>query len=66
MDFNIVKIGGFIVLVLVYLTVKKLFKRFADFTENIGKLTNTEEMEIEIEKLNTKIITLEQQINNKP
>ena len=63
MDFNIFKIGGFIVLILVYLTVRKLFKKFADFTENIGNSANNEE---ELKRLETKIITLEQQINKKP
>lgn len=63
MDFNIVKIGGFIVLILVYLVVRKFFKKIADFTENIGK---SAEHEDELRKLNTKIAVLEQQINNKP
>ncbi len=63
MDFNIYKIGAFIVLILVYLTVRKLFKKFADFTENIGKSAWNEE---EIKRLQTKIITLEKKINNKP
>ena len=62
MDFNIVKIGGFIVLILVYLAVRKLFKKFADFTESIGNSVDNEE---ELKRLNTKIITLEQKINNK-
>ncbi|WP_449389122.1 hypothetical protein [Chryseobacterium lineare] len=62
MDFNIVKIGTFVVLIAVYLIVRKLFKKFADFTEKIGQSTNQEE---EIKQLNTKIISLEKQINNK-
>ncbi|GAA4166947.1 hypothetical protein GCM10022217_41460 [Chryseobacterium ginsenosidimutans] len=63
MDFNIVKIIGFISLILVYLIVRKLFKKFADFTENIGKSANNEE---ELKRLKTKIITLEQKVNNIP
>lgn len=43
MDFNIVKIGAFIALVIVYLTVRKLLKNFADFTENIGNSSHNEE-----------------------
>lgn len=63
MDVNIFKIAAFIVLVLVYIAVRKLFKKLADFTERIGKSADHEE---EIKRLNTKIITLEQEINNKP
>lgn len=63
MDFNIYKIGAFIVLILVYLTVRKLLKKLADFTEKIGNSAHNEE---EIKRLETKIITLEQKLNNKP
>jgi|UPI000646A7F1 hypothetical protein len=63
MDFNIVKIIGFIALILVYFVVRKIFKKFADFTESIGKSANNEE---ELNRLKTKIITLEQKVNNKP
>ncbi len=62
MDFNIVKIGGFIVLILVYLVVRKFFKNVADLTENIGESAYNED---ELKRLNTKIAALEQQINNK-
>lgn len=62
MEINIVKIGAFIVLIAVYLIVRKLFKKFADFTENIGQSMDQEE---EIKQLNTKIISLEKQINSK-
>lgn len=62
MDFNIVKIGAFIILVLIYLLVRKFFKNVADFTENIGKSNDNEK---QLERLNTKIINLEQKINNK-
>ncbi|WP_027387568.1 hypothetical protein [Chryseobacterium gregarium] len=62
MDFNIVKIGGFIVLILVYLVVRKFFKNVADLTENIGESADNED---ELKRLNTKIAVLEQQINNK-
>ncbi|WP_042723034.1 hypothetical protein [Flavobacterium sp. B17] len=62
MDFNIVKIGGFIVLILLYIMIRKLFSKFADLTEKIGQSTNQEE---EIKQLNSKIISLEKQINNK-
>lgn len=62
MDFNIVKIGGFIVLILVYLVVRKFFKNVADLTENIGESADNED---ELKRLNTKIAALEQQINNK-
>jgi len=62
MDFNIVKIGGFIVLILLYIMIRKLFSKFADLTEKIGQSTNQEE---EIKQLNSKIIGLEKQINNK-
>ncbi|NML58636.1 hypothetical protein [Chryseobacterium cheonjiense] len=64
MDFNIVKIGGFIVLILSYVVLRKAFSKFADFTERIGKpYEQAEEMQEEINRLNTKIINLEQQIN---
>lgn len=43
MDFDIVKIGAFAVLIIVYLTVRKLLKRFADFTANIGDSAYHEE-----------------------
>ncbi len=62
MDFNIVKIAGFIVLILLYIIIRKLFSKFADFTEKIGQSTNQEE---EIRQLNNKIVILEKQINNK-
>ena len=62
MDFNIVKIGGFIVLILVYLVVRKFFKNVADLTENIGESADNED---ELKRLNTKIAALEQRINNK-
>ncbi len=62
MDFNIVKIGAFITLVIVYLTIRKLFKKFADFTENIGNSSHNEE---KIEALQAKIVTLEEKINIK-
>lgn len=66
MDFNIVKIGAFIALIIVYLTVRKLLKKFADFTENIGQSSDSsEKMQEEIESLNSKVINLEQKINNK-
>jgi len=61
MDLNIVKIAAFIVLILIYLVVRKFFKKVADFTEKIGESNDTEE----IERLNFKITSLEQQINNK-
>jgi hypothetical protein len=61
MDLNIVKIAAFIVLILIYLVVRKFFKKVADFTEKIGESNDTEE----IERLNSKITSLEQQINNK-
>lgn len=63
MDFNLIKIGGFIVLIIVYLTVRKLIRKFADFTENIGHTTNYEE---ELNLLKSKIIVLEEQIKHKP
>lgn len=62
MDINIFKIAAFIVLVLVYLTVRKFFKKVADVTENIGKSADHED---ELKALHTKIAVLEQQINNK-
>ncbi|MDR6405704.1 MULTISPECIES: hypothetical protein [Chryseobacterium] len=61
MDFNIVKITAFIVLILIYLGVRKFFKKVADFTEKLGESADNEE----IERLNTKITSLEQQINHK-
>jgi len=64
MDFNIVKIGSFIVLILLYVVIRKAFSKFANFTERIGKPDGkAEEMQEEINRLNTKIINLEQQIN---
>lgn len=62
MDFNIVKTGAFITLIIVYVTVRKLFKKFADFTENIGNPSHYEE---ENEALRTKIVALEEKINIK-
>ncbi|WP_415329210.1 hypothetical protein [Chryseobacterium sp. MMS23-Vi53] len=67
MEFDIFKLLIFIVLMIVYLVVRKLFKKFADFTERLGNPTNSsEEMAEELKRLNTKVITLEQKINNKP
>ncbi|OVE60174.1 hypothetical protein [Chryseobacterium mucoviscidosis] len=63
MDFDIVKIGAFAVLIIVYIMVRQLLKRFADFTENIGNSVYHEE---EIKTLEAKIIVLEEKINNKP
>ncbi|WP_336733410.1 hypothetical protein [Chryseobacterium sp. VD8] len=63
MDFDIVKIGAFAVLIIVYITVRKLLKRFADFTGNIGDSAYYEE---EIKTLEAKIVALEEKINNKP
>ncbi len=62
MDFNIVKIAAFITLIIVYVTVRKLFKKFADFTEYIG---NPSQYEEENEALRTKIVALEEKINIK-
>lgn len=62
MDFNIVKIGAFIALVIVYLTVRKLLKKFADFTEKIGNSSHNEE---KIETLQAKVNVLEEKINIK-
>lgn len=61
MDFNIVKIGAFIALIIVYLTVRKLLKKFADFTENIGNTCYNEE---KIETLQAKVNALEEKIKN--
>lgn len=63
MDFNIVKIGAFVVLAIVYLIVRKLFKKFADFTENIGNRTHYEE---EVNFLKSKVAVLEEQLKHKP
>ncbi|WP_288461622.1 hypothetical protein [uncultured Chryseobacterium sp.] len=63
MDFDIVKIGAFAVLIIVYIMVRQLLKRFADFTGNIGNSAYHEE---EIKTLEAKIIVLEEKINNKP
>lgn len=63
MDFNIVKTVAFILLLAVYLTVRKLFKKFADFTENIGNTTQYEE---ELTKLKSKVVVLEEQLKRKP
>jgi len=63
MDFNIVKTGAFIVLVIVYLIVRKLFKRFADFTENIGAANSHKE---ELNLLKSKVAILEEQLKHKP
>ncbi|WP_294228773.1 MULTISPECIES: hypothetical protein [Chryseobacterium] len=63
MDFNIVKIGAFIILIAVYFTVRKLFKKFADFTENLGNISHhTEELEI----LQSKVTVFEEQLKDKP
>lgn len=62
MDFNIVKIGGFIVLILLYMMIRKLFSKFADFTEDIGIAARNEE---KIETLQAKIDALEDKINTK-
>jgi hypothetical protein len=62
MDFNIVKIGAFITLIIVYVTVRKFLKKFADFTEKIGQSIGKAE---EMSHLQEKINNLEIQINNK-
>ena len=58
-----VKIGAFALLIIVYIMVRQLLKRFADFTGNIGNSAYHEE---EIKTLEAKIIVLEEKINNKP
>ncbi|HCR76851.1 MAG TPA: hypothetical protein DIW37_10700 [Chryseobacterium sp.] len=63
MDFDMVKIGAFALLIIVYIMVRQLLKRFADFTGNIGNSAYHEE---EIKTLEAKIIVLEEKINNKP
>lgn len=60
MDFNIAKIGAFVTLIIVYVMVRKLFKKFADFTENIGDSSYNEER---IETLQAKVNALEEKIN---
>jgi archaellum component FlaF (FlaF/FlaG flagellin family) len=37
MDFNIIKIAAFIVLLLVYLSVRRFFKNVANYTEKLGQ-----------------------------
>lgn len=61
MDFNIVNIGAFLALVIVYITVRKLVKKFADFTENIGNSSYNEER---METLQAKVNALEEKIKN--
>ncbi len=63
MNFDLVKTGAFILLVAAYLTVRKLFKKFADFTENIG---NTAYQENELNLLKSKVAVLEEQLKHKP
>lgn len=58
-----VNIGAFAVLIIVYIMVRQLLKRFADFTGNIRNSAYHEE---EIKTLEAKIIVLEEKINNKP
>lgn len=60
MDFNIIKIGAFVTLIIVYVMVRKLFKKFADFTENIGDSSYNKER---IETLQAKVNALEEKIN---
>lgn len=65
MDLNIFNIIILIILTVVYLAVRKFFKRVANFTEKLGD-SEIQEKEYEIAKLNTKIAELEQRISHKP
>ncbi|MBW8524666.1 hypothetical protein K0U91_08170 [Chryseobacterium chendengshani] len=64
MDLNIFNIIIFIILTVVYLIVRKFFKRVANLTGKLGD-SEIQEKEVEIARLNTKIIELEQQISHK-
>ncbi|MBW7675698.1 hypothetical protein [Chryseobacterium chendengshani] len=64
MDLNIFNIIIFIILTVVYLIVRKFFKRVANLTEKLGD-PEIQEKEVEIARLNTKITELEQQISHK-
>ncbi len=63
MDADLVKTGAFIALVIVYLAVRKLFKKFADFTEDIRAASNYKE---ELTFLKSKVAVLEEQLKDKP
>ena len=63
MDFNIFKFGAFIVLIVLYLTIRKFFGKVADFTENMG---NTPDHEEELNLLKSKVAVLEEQLKYKP
>ncbi|GEN77452.1 hypothetical protein [Chryseobacterium hagamense] len=63
MDFGLFKAGAFIVLIIVYLAVRKFFKKLADFTENMG---TTDSQEEELILLKSKVTVLEEQLKHKP
>ena len=64
MDFNIFNIISLAILIVIYIAIRKFFKRVANFTEELGQSTSKEK-EDEIERLNAKITVLKQQINHK-
>jgi hypothetical protein len=55
MDFNILKIAAFIILLLIYLSVRKFFKNVANYTEKLGQSFDDNEITEE-----TKTISKEQ------
>lgn len=52
MDFNIIKIAAFIVLLLIYLSVRKFFKNVANYTEKLGQSFDEHEITEETNRSN--------------
>ena len=48
MDFNIIKIVAFIILLLIYFSVRKFFKNLANYTEKLGQSFDDHEITEEI------------------
>lgn len=54
MDFNIIKIAAFIVLLLIYLSVRKFFKNVANYTEKLGQSFDEKEITEETKTISSK------------
>jgi hypothetical protein len=54
MDFNIIKIAAFIVLLLIYLSVRKFFKNVANYTEKLGQSFDEHEITEETKTISSK------------
>ncbi|WEK68493.1 MAG: hypothetical protein P0Y62_11545 [Candidatus Chryseobacterium colombiense] len=70
MEFNFIEKLPFLLALLIviacYLAIRSFFKKIGNYTENSGKSADyLEEIKEELKVLNSKISSLEEQLNNK-